>query len=550
MASKSPDFEVAVVVVPEEHGKDAGGDQSVESQNGYKRTLHSRHLQMISIGGVIGQGLFLSSGATVAIAGPAGALISYVIVGSFVYFVTMSLGELATYIPVPGAFTSYCSRFVDRSFGAAIGWNYWVSWSTILAIELTAVPIIMSFWTKVVPSWAWSAITLVIIFALNMFGARIYGEAEYIFSLVKVLTCIVFIIVGVLTDGGVIGGEVVGFKYWSDPGAFGANPILGIIDVLVIAGLTMQGSEIVGVTAAESRNPRRDVPLAVKQVFYRILIFYILCIFIIGLLIPANDPRLLDKLGHQRDATVSPFTLVFVKAGISGVASVVNAVILITIFSCGNSCLYVAARTLTALSKEGVAPKWCGWIDKRGVPVAALCCSTLFGFIAFLTSFLPVETVFTFLMNTAGLAGFVTWTGISWAHYRFRRAFERQGRSLDDLPFRGPLFPYGNLYSLGLCVLIIFGQGYSAFLPPVQPLKFFLLYTGPIFFLLLWGVCQLVLRSRIIPLEEIDLDAGKRELAKDQELQAAEEQNELEKHEEPEAGGWKRRWRKLGRLVL
>ncbi|KAL1922455.1 uncharacterized protein VTP21DRAFT_9994 [Calcarisporiella thermophila] len=549
MVADGPDLETATVVDPNEKSKHAVAEAN--AKNRYRRTLHSRHLQMISIGGAIGQGLFLSSGATVALAGPAGALIAYFIVGTFVYFVTMALGELATYIPAHGAFTTYCSRFIDRSFGAAIGWNYWVVWSTVLAIELTAVPIIMSFWTNVLPSWAWSAISLVIIFTLNIFGARIYGEAEYIFSLVKILTCVVFVIIGIFTDAGVLGGEVVGFKNWVNPGAFGpGNPVLGIINVLVIAALTMQGSEIVGVTAAESRNPRRDVPLAVKQVFYRIVVFYMLCIFIIGLLIPYDDPRLLDKTGHRRDATVSPFTLVFVKAGVSGIPSVVNAVILITIFSCGNSCLYVAARTLTALSKEGLAPQWCGRIDKRGVPVVALCCTTLFGFLAFLTSFLPAQIVFTFLMNTAGLAGFFPWIGITWAHYRFRRAFKRQGRSLDELPFRAPLFPFGTLYALILCVLIVVGQGYSAFVPPIEPMTFFMHYTGPIFVLLLWGVCKLVVRSRIIPLEEVDLDAGKRELEMDHDLQAEEQQYKMDMAKEKAESKWKRIRRNLARILF
>ncbi|KAI8333775.1 amino acid permease/ SLC12A domain-containing protein, partial [Blakeslea trispora] len=387
---------------------------SLESQEHpqLKRSLKSRHLAMISIGGVIGQGLFLSSGGNLAKAGPAGALIAYAIIGFIVFWVTFALGEMATYIPVSGSFTVFCRRFVDTSFGTTIGYNYWACWAIIVASELTALPLVMQFWTTKVPDWAWSGIWLVIIFLLNMNGARSYAEAEYWFSVIKILAVLVFIIVGCITSGGLIGNttphEVYGFKYWSNPGAF-SNGALGVLNAFVLASFSMQGTEIVGITAGECENPVKQVPRAIKNVFWRIIIFYLGSVFIMGMLIPYNDPR---NLSGSSSVTVSPFTIVFELAGLNSVAHIMNAVILITVLSCANSGMYVSSRMLCALSKEGIAHPKLSHISSRGVPIYALICTTAVCLVTFATSFIPGKALFIVLTDLSGIAGFVTWGGI------------------------------------------------------------------------------------------------------------------------------------------
>ncbi|KAG1222993.1 hypothetical protein G6F35_004940 [Rhizopus arrhizus] len=451
---------------------------------------------MISIGGVIGQGLFLSSGANLNAAGPAGALIAYGIIGFIVYWVTFSLGEMATYIPVSGSFTIFCRRFVDTSFGATIGYNYWACWAIIVASELTAIPLIMEFWTDKVPSWAWSGIWLLIIFVLNIFGARSYAEAEYIFSIIKILAVIVFIIVGCITSGGLVGNtsphEVYGFKYWKDPGAF-SNGALGVVNAFVLASFSMQGTEIVGITAGECENPAKQVPRAIKNVFWRIIIFYIGSVFVMGMLIRYDDPR---NLSDTDSVTVSPFTIVFELAGLNSV------------LSCANSGMYVSSRMLCALANEGIAYKKLAHISSRGVPIYSLTCTALVCLVTFATSFIPGKALFLVLTSLSGVAGFVTWGGICFAHYRFRKAMKVQNRSLDSLPIRTPFHPFGDIFGMIACTVIALMAGYSYFVPP-SAIGLIGNYAGLILCAIGYTITKIWTRSKMVPLELIDLDTGR-----------------------------------------
>ena len=271
---------------------------------------------MIAIGGCIGTGLFMASGSAISTAGPGGALLAYAAIGLMVYFLMTSLGEMATYLPVSGSFSTYAARFVDPSLGFALGWNYWFNWVITVAADVVIAAVVVSYWEplRFMPPWAWSALFFGLIFALNLLSVRAYGEAEYWFALVKVLTVIVFLAVGVLTIFGILGGEYVGFTNFT----IGDAPFLGgstggqfltILGVFLIAGFSFQGTELIGITAGESANPKESIPRAVRQVFWRILIFYILAIAVIGLLIPYTSPQLLGADAHE--IARSPFTLVF-----------------------------------------------------------------------------------------------------------------------------------------------------------------------------------------------------------------------------------------------
>lgn len=222
-----------------------------------KRNLKARHMTMIAIGGSIGTGLFLASGTTIQSAGPGGALAAYVCIGIMVYFLMTSLGEMATYMPVSGSFSSYATRFVDPAFGFALGWNYWFNWAVTLAVEIAAAAIIMKFWLPEVPSIIWSALFLGLVFMLNALSIKSYGESEYWFSLVKVVAIIFFIIIGLLTILGVFGGEVIGFENFTMGEAPFKGGFLSIISIFLIAGFSFQGTELVGIAAGESENPEK-----------------------------------------------------------------------------------------------------------------------------------------------------------------------------------------------------------------------------------------------------------------------------------------------------
>ncbi|ORZ23526.1 amino acid permease/ SLC12A domain-containing protein [Absidia repens] len=482
-----------------------GYQTPTDEESGLKRDLKPRHLAMISIGGTIGQGLFLSSGANLSKAGPAGLLIAYMVIGSVAYFVALQLGEMSAYIPISGSFTVYCRRFVNKSFGNAVGYNYVFCWAIIVAVELTAIPMVMKFWTTVVPDWAWSFIFLLIMFVINLFGAKAWGEAEYWFTLIKILAVLLFVIVGCLTSGGVLGGEVYGFKYWVDPGAF-SNGVLGVINAFVLAALTMTGVEIVGVTAGESKNPAKSIPSAVRNVFYRIVCIYLSTVFVMGMVIPYNDPH---NFASGRDVSVSPFTLVFQAAKLDSAAHVVNAVILTTLLSCGNSGMYVTTRTLQALAKEGIAHPKLAYTTKSGVPIYALLCTCAVSLICFVTSFIPGEVLFLVLADLGGIAGLITWTAIAIAQYRFRKAFLAQGHSLSELPYRAIGYPFSNYFVVVACIVIILISGWSYFVP-ASPQGLVGSYGGPIIFISGMMIHKFWTKSRMVRIEEADIVTGAR----------------------------------------
>ncbi|KON67056.1 MULTISPECIES: amino acid permease [Bacillaceae] len=475
--------------------------QATSNPTELKRSLKARHLMMISLGGTIGTGLFLASGGAIHTAGPGGALAAYAAIGFMVYYLMTSLAEMAAFMPVAGSFRVYASKFVDPSFGFAIGWNYWYNWAITIAAELAAVVLIMKFWFPDSSSIIWSAVALIIMFLFNYMSVKGFGEAEFWFALIKIVTVIIFLITGFLMIFGILGGnDPIGFSNFT----MGEGPFNGgfftILGVFMAAGFSFQGTELLGVTAGESENPEKNIPKAIKSVFWRILLFYILAIFVIGMIIPFTDARLLSE-----DVAVSPFTLVFERAGLAFAASVMNAVILSSVLSAGNSGMYASTRMLWDLARDGKAPKFLGKLDKRGVPVNALIATSLVGCLAFLASFFGDGVVYIWLLNASGMAGFVTWVGIAIAHYRFRKAYVAQGLDLNALPYLAKGFPTGPIFALVLCIFIIIGQGYQAFSSSgIDWNSMFVSYIGLIFFFVLWFGYKIKYKTKIVPLEECD----------------------------------------------
>ncbi|AVU79701.1 amino acid permease [Listeria monocytogenes] len=481
-----------------------------ETHGEIRRDLKTRHLSMIAIGGSIGTGLFLASGNAIHTAGPGGALVAYVAIGIMVYFLMTSLGEMATYMPVSGSFSTYASRFVDPAFGFALGWNYWFNWAITLAVDISTAAIIVQFWLPNTPAWLWSAIFLILIFGLNALSVKAYGESEYWFSIIKVATVIIFLIVGVLTIVGILGGEVIGFSNFTAGDAPFKGGFFAILGTFLIAGFSFQGTEMVGITAGESATPETSVPKAIKQVFWRILLFYIFAIFIIGMIIPYTNPNLLSA--EATDVAISPFTLVFEKAGLAFAASVMNAVILTSVLSAGNSGLYASTRMLWAMARDKKAPKFLGKVNRRGIPMAALIVTTIVGAMTFITTLTENGTViYTWLLSASGLTGFIAWVGIAISHYRFRKAFIKQGHDLSELKYKAKFFPFGPILALVLCILVIVGQDYAAFLKPefTNPAwwqKIGISYIGLPIFLVFWLSFKFTNKTKVIPLEDCKFD--------------------------------------------
>ena len=473
----------------------------MKENNQVKRSLKTRHLSMIALGGSIGTGLFVASGSAISTAGPGGALAAYLGIGIMVYFLMTSLGEMATYLPITGSFAEYSKRFVDPALGFAMGWNYWFNWAITLAVDMSTAALVLKFWFPHVPGWIFSLAALVIIFLINALSVKSFGEAEYWMALIKVITVIVFLIVGLLTIIGILGGHAVFLENFAYKKAPFVGGIPTVLSVFVVAGFSFQGTELIGITAGETENPEKSLPKAIKQVFWRILLFYILSIFVISCLIPYTSPNLLGS--SASDITISPFTLVFRRAGLASAASVMNAVILTSVLSAANSGMYASTRMLFALGISGDAPKMFSRVNDRGIPVFALLGTTFVGLLTFLASIFGTR-IYTFLVNSSGLSGFIAWIGIAIAHYRFRRAFIAQGHDLSELKYHAKWFPFGPLLALVLCILVMVGQDIKSFANfDWQAIS--VTYMSIPIFLVLFFYYKLKHKTKLIPLDEVDL---------------------------------------------
>ena len=482
-----------------------------------QRRLKARHLSMIAIGGCIGTGLFMASGSAIHSAGPGGALVAYAAIGLMVYFFMTSLGEMATFMPVSGSFSTYATRFVDPSLGFALGWNYWFNWVITAAVDVSVAAVVISYWEPLrnfMPAWGWSLLFLGVIFLLNMASVRVYGETEYWMALIKVVTVIIFLGIGVLTIFGILGGQYIGLKNFS----MGDAPFLGgslggqfltTLGVFLVAGFSFQGTELIGITAGESEEPEKNIPRAIDQVFWRILIFYILAIAIIGLIIPYTSPELLGA--DVDEISKSPFTLVFERAGLAFAAAAMNAVILTSILSAGNSGMYASTRMLYAMGRSGLAWPAFGKVDARGVPMPALLATGALVLGVYMLQ-LGNDAAYQYVLAASGLTGFIAWVGIAISHYRFRRAWVAQGRPLSGLRYRAKWFPFGPLLALALCVLVIIGQDTKLILDgDFDWERLLVTYMGlPVFFGFL-VYHKLRYRTRLIALEAVDLSKTDRD---------------------------------------
>ncbi|CAO3637978.1 unnamed protein product [Cunninghamella blakesleeana] len=447
----------------------------------------------------------MASGKAIANGGPGGALVGYGIVGMLVYCVMMSLGEMAAYIPVSGSFGHFATRFVDPSLGFCVSVEYWCNWAVGVAVELTGVAMIMEFWIQSVNSVVWSVICLVILVLINIFAVKGFGEIEYWISFVKIITVIIFIIIGICVDTGALGGDHIGVRNFHLEGGAFPNGFLGVFNVFITAAFSFNGVEIVGITAGESENPHKTVPRAVKQVFYRIVLFYILSMLIIGLIIPYNDPNLLSG---SDNIAVSPFTLVFEKAGAQSAASIMNAVILITMISAGNSGVYSSSRTLLGLSRDGFVPKFFTRVNRWGVPIYAVLTSCFIGCLAFLTSLFGSGVVFNWLTRLTSLAGLITWVIISITHLRFRQGYVAQGRPLSALPYVAPLYPFADIFVIVIGLIVILGQGYQSFQAPINGGVVVGSYIGLILALVLYFGHKIICRPSFVKIADMDFETG------------------------------------------
>ncbi|MEH7108670.1 amino acid permease [Bacillus sp. JJ1764] len=429
--------------------------QENQSTHELKRTMKSRHLFMISLGGVIGSGLFLGSGYTISQAGPTGAILSYIVGGIIMFLTMLCLGELSVAMPVSGSFQTYTTKFIGPGTGFALGWLYWLGWSVTVALELLSAGQLMQRWFPHVDVWVWSGVFAVILFLLNALSARAFGEAEFWFSSIKILAIIMFIVLGGAAMFGLIdmkGGHSAPFM--SNFTAHGLLPhgLTALIITMITVNFSFQGTELIGIAAGESEEPEKTIPKSIKQTVWRTLFFFVLAIFVLAGLIPMNKAGVIE----------SPFVVVFDSIGIPYAADIMNFVILTALLSVANSGLYAATRMLYAMSREKMASQSLAKVNKSGVPINALVLTIGIALLSLLSGFFAEETVFVWLLSVAGLGAQVGWISITASQIAFRRKFIREGGKVEELKFKTPLFPLLPIIALVLNILVLVSLAFDS----------------------------------------------------------------------------------------
>jgi amino acid transporter len=420
---------------------------------------------------------------------------------------------------------------------------------------MTAGALVISYWIppeKVNPG-VWITIFLILVVAINYFGVKFFGEFEFWLSSFKVIVILGIILLSfILMLGGGPDHDRKGFRYWKNPGAFNhyvmegpPGRFLAFWSTMVSATFAYLGTELVGVTVGEAQNPRKTIPKAIKLTFYRILVFYVLSVLLVGTLVPYNSPKLLFALGDKNkakgSAAASPFVVAIELANIPVLSHILNACILLFVFSAANSDLYIATRTIYGLAREGKAPRIFARTDRRGVPVPALAISSIIALLAYMNVSGDSRVVFKYFVNLVTIFGLLTWISILVTHIYFVRARKAQGVPEESLAYKAPLGVAGSYFALGFCILISLTKNYDVFIHKPASYgdfdykNFITAYLGIPLYLIMIAGYKIVTRCKGVSPLEADLFSGKDEIDREEAAYLAAKEADAERNAD---SGW------------
>lgn len=420
-----------------------------EEQQELQRGLKNRHVQLISIGGAIGTGLFLGSGKSIQLAGPS-ILFAYLITGCICFFIMRALGELLLSNTNNHSFLDFIAEYLGKKAAFVTGWTYWFCWIAIAMADLTAMGMYVRYWAPGVPQWLPEIIALVLLLGLNMVAVSLFGELEFWFALIKVVAIIAFIIIGaymIITHYKTSAGTISISNLWSHGGFFPKGG-KGFILSFQMVTFAFAGIELVGLVAGETKNPEKVLPEAINNIPIRIILFYLGSLFVIMSIYPWNS----------LNADNSPFVEVFSEIGITIAASLINLVVLSAAASACNSAIYSTGRILRSLSQEGSAPKRFRRLTTHRVPGNALVFSTIVIFISVVLNYIMPSEVFTLISSIATTCFLFIWSMLVYTHLKYRKSI--LGKKAHS--FKMPFYPFSNylvfLYMAFTCVVLLLGK--------------------------------------------------------------------------------------------
>ncbi|WP_322094315.1 amino acid permease [Paraburkholderia bannensis] len=422
-------------------------DTLAYEQEDLKRDLKNRHVQMIAIGGAIGTGLFYGSSWAIRTAGPA-ILLVFAIASIAIYFVMRALGEMAVEEPVSGSYVSYANRYIHRFAGFLNGWNAFIFLLATSAADLNALGNYVHFWFPHIPIWVTAGAAVSLMFAVNIIGVKIYGEAEFWFALVKVVAIVALILFGfgMIVFGFGNNGVPVGYHNLVDNGGFFVKGASGTFLAVVMVAFSFGGVENLGLAAGEVKDVKVTMPKAINATFWRLLIFYVGAIAVLLMIFPWTS---LSTKG-------SPFVQVFTRIGIPAAASIMNLVVIMAVLSAVNASVFTNSRTFYNLALQKNAPAFLGVTNARKVPHRAIVMVFVTMFAGVLLNYFMPEQAFELFSSVTVFALVCAWGSIVISHLRFRKLRVRAGTD-GQIAYRMPFYPYSNYLALAFVAAVLVG---------------------------------------------------------------------------------------------
>ncbi|KAL4908425.1 hypothetical protein BDW74DRAFT_175107 [Aspergillus multicolor] len=495
-------------------------DISAGSQH-LHRKLGGKEIQLFAVGGAIGTSLYVQMGASLPKGGPAGLFLGFVLYGTIVLAVNQCFAEMVTYMPIASPFVRLAGFWVDDALSFAMGWNYFFLMAFNIPYEITAIHVLLTYWTDKVHVGVVVAVCLVIYSVLNGLTVKYFGISEFYMSIFKIFLMLGLMMYTFIT---MVGGnphhDPYGFRYWRDPGSFveylvpgNTGRFLGILSCMIQGSFTMVGPEFISMAAGEAENPRRLMAKAFSSFIWRLMFFFIGGALCVGIVIPYDDKMLAEMISGEREGSgtgaASPYVISMVKFGISGVPDLVNALIITSVLSAGNNVIFSAARTLHGMALDGKAPFFFAKCNKYGLPYYAVIVSLAFCFLSLLQIGNTSATVLNWFVGICTASYLLNYLGTVVTYLHFYYNMQRQGISRDTLPYKSTFQPFAAWYALFGTFVMTLVLGYTVFINGGwDTTTFFTSYTMVGFFVVAFVGWKVVVRTRYVRLGEADLDLG------------------------------------------